>query len=250
MNLRIHLARLVSVGVVWVVLSGAAWSQAPHLLLLWQGPDGHPPGTHEYRQGITLLHDWLQDDANVRVTVQEAGQGWPDSPDALDSVDGVVMFLSEGARWLQDEPRRLETFQRFAARGGGLAAIHWAMGAREARYIPAYVALLGGCHGGPDRQHSVLDADVGVFEHPITRGIQPFSIREEFYYRLKRTTEPGWRPLLAISVANQTETVAWAWERPDGGRSFGFTGGHFQEHWQRPDYRKLITQAATWIVRQ
>ena len=38
-------------------------------------------------------------------------------------------------------------------------------------------------------------------------------------------------------------------ERPDGGRGFGFTGGHF--HWNRghDQFRKLVLNAIVWTAR-
>ena len=48
-----------------------------------------------------------------------------------------------------------QALRRLAKRGGGLAALHWAMGTREAGPIKDFVDLFGGCHGGPDRKYKV-----------------------------------------------------------------------------------------------
>ena len=45
-------------------------------------------------------------------------------------------------------------------------------------------------------------------------------------------------PLITIPVEGEDgkthdDLVSWAWPRPDGGRSFGFTGLHFHENWRR-----------------
>jgi hypothetical protein len=42
--------------------------------------------------------------------------------------------------------------------------------------------------------------------------------------------------------------MAWAFERPQGGRSFGFTGGHFHWNWGRPEVRKLVANAILWTA--
>lgn len=39
----------------------------------------------------------------------------------------------------------------------------------------------------------------------------------------------------------------WAVERADGGRGFGFTGGHFHKNWGNNDFRKTILNALLWI---
>jgi hypothetical protein len=32
----------------------------------------------------------------------------------------------------------------------------------------------------------------------------------------------------------------WVYERPDGGRRFGFTGGHTHANWGNPNQRKVM----------
>ena len=36
-------------------------------------------------------------------------------------------------------------------------------------------------------------------------------------------------------------------ERPDGGRGFGFTGGHFHVNWGNDDFRKTILNTLVWV---
>lgn len=50
-------------------------------------------------------------------------------------------------------------------------------------------------------------------------------------------------------IDDADETVAWAWERRDGGRSFGFTGLHFHENWKHEAYRRLVAQAVLWTLK-
>ena len=45
------------------------------------------------------------------------------------------------------------------------------------------------------------------------------------------------------------EAVTWAVDRPDGGRGFGFTGGHFHKNWQSDPFRKVILNALCWIAK-
>jgi hypothetical protein len=45
------------------------------------------------------------------------------------------------------------------------------------------------------------------------------------------------------------QILAWACERPDGGRGFGFTGGHFHRNWGNTDYRKLVLNAILWTAK-
>ena len=45
------------------------------------------------------------------------------------------------------------------------------------------------------------------------------------------------------------EHVAWAYERPDGGRGFGFTGAHFHKNWANESFRKIVLNALLWTAK-
>src|SRR5262245_19199433 len=117
------------------------------LLLLGQGPDGHPPATHEYQAGLRVLAKCLAGVPNLEVTAVQADGRWAEGPELLERADGAVLFLAEGAQWIAKDPKRQEAFTKLAARGGGLAALHWAIGTRDAKPIDGFLQLFGGCHG-------------------------------------------------------------------------------------------------------
>jgi putative membrane-bound dehydrogenase-like protein len=48
--------------------------------------------------------------------------------------------------------------------------------------------------------------------------------------------------------AGQPQHVAWASERPDGGRGFGFTGGHYHWNWGDANFRKVVLNAIVWTA--
>lgn len=41
----------------------------------------------------------------------------------------------------------------------------------------------------------------------------------------------------------------WAVEREDGGRGFGFTGGHFHLNWGNDSFRKTVLNALVWLAK-
>jgi hypothetical protein len=43
--------------------------------------------------------------------------------------------------------------------------------------------------------------------------------------------------------------MMWAVERKDGGRGFGFTGGHFHLNWGNADFRRVILNALVWVAK-
>ena len=110
-------------------------------------------------------------------------------------------------------------------------------------------------------------------DHPITHGVKPFDIRDEWYYHMRfRPNMEGVTPILSAVPPDDTrnhpddphggnpavradigknvsEVVAWAYQRPDGGRGYGFTGGHYHHNWGNDDYRKLMLNAILWVAK-
>src|SRR6185369_13301409 len=57
-------------------------------------------------------------------------------------------------------------------------------------------------------------------------------------------------PAVRESVKNgELQHVAWACERSNGGRGFGFTGGHFHKNWGNDDFRNLVLNAILWTAK-
>jgi type 1 glutamine amidotransferase len=249
------LTRRVWMGCLLVALAAAApaFGEAPkQLLLVGQGPDGHPAQSHEYAAGLRVLKKCLAGTPGLEVTTARADEPWKEGPDLIARSDGVVLFLAEGARWAQQDPRRLEALRQMAKRGGGVVVLHWAMGTKDAKYIEEFQKLAGACHGGPDRKYKELETKLTVAaeKHPVCTAVGSFPVKDEFYYQLKRVAaKPGVTPLLTARIDDEDEMVAWAWERPDGGRSFGFSGLHFHDNWKLEPYRRLVAQGVLWSVK-
>ena len=93
--------------------------------------------------------------------------------------------------------------------------------------------------------------------------MRPFKIRDEWYYNIRFTpTRKGVTPILTATPPDSTrgtpaakehpgrpEFLAWAFDRPDGGRSFGFTGGHFHRNWGDESFRRLVVNAILWTAK-
>ncbi len=261
-----NLAKLVVV--VGVLLCSGVQTEAAEpkrLLLVGQGPDGHPAATHEFMAGLKVIEKSLAEVEDIKVTTVRADEPWREGPQLLKEADGVVLYVSQGARWMQTDAGLYDAFTAFAARGGGLVALHWSVGAKDAKYIEGQVKLLGGSRGGPQRKYTVADFDLRLPtpDHPMVRGIKPFAIHDELYYRLDflpgaiegkltgegERTKSKFERIFAATIDGNEETVAWAWERPDGGRSFGYVGMHFHENWKLVEYRRLAAQAALWTLK-
>lgn len=241
---RFLLALLLTICVT--LPSGAA---AKKLLLIATPPDNHPFLSHEYEAGMKLLAKMLKDVKDLDVEYVCARGKWSEGPDLIGRADGVVLFVTEGAKWIQADPARFAAFQKLAARKGGCSVLHWGMGTRSADFIAGFRDIFGGCHGGPDRRYKVVDVKTEVIKHPITTGVSSIKVNDEFYFKLKMPqgkSQP--QSLIRVPIEGNQETVAWAWERPNSGRSFGFSGLHFHKNWSEEDYRRLVTQGVLWTM--
>jgi hypothetical protein len=79
--------------------------------------------------------------------------------------------------------------------------------------------------------------------------VAPITLEDEFYYRLKFAKPEGSIvSLLRVPIEGESHTVAWAWERLDKGRSFGFTGLHFHRNWGQTAYRRMVAQGIVWTL--
>ena len=219
------------------------------LLIIGQGTDGHPPTTHEFMAATRVLTELLKPYPALQTRVVKADEPWADGPKLIEQADGVVLFVTQGAQWMQVDPKRQAALRAVAARAGAIVAVHWSVGAKDAAYIEGQLELLGATRGGPQRKYQVLATELTRVapEHPILRGIGDLKVYDEMYYALDR--RPGIQPLFNAKIDGQQEMVAWAWERPDGGRSFGFVGLHFHANWQLPEYRRFIVQAVLWSLK-
>jgi hypothetical protein len=237
-----------------LAFTSAAFADPPKkVLLLGQKPDGHPPQSHEYMAGMRIIARMLEQFPGLQVQIVQADSPWAEGPELLGRVDGAVLYLSEGARWLAADLSRQQAFEKLAARGGGLVALHWAMGTKIAEPVPAYVKLFGACHGGPDRKTKDTDVPVSIVarDHPITQGLSDFRVMDEWYYRLKLVPPPEQvASLMQAKLDGKEEMLAWAYTRPEGGRSVGFSGLHYHENWKNEVYRRFVAQAILWAMKE
>src|SRR5687768_8892120 len=102
MLFRTLLAALLILGLT----IGASAAPKKKLLLVGHPPDGHPPTTHEYDAGLRVPAKCLAS-ADVDLMQVRAEGAWKEGPELIERSDAVVLFVSEGAQWLQKDPARL-----------------------------------------------------------------------------------------------------------------------------------------------
>jgi type 1 glutamine amidotransferase len=214
------------------------------VLFIGKAPD-HPYATHMYMHTCGILAKCVKNTEGVETIVSE---GWPDDTAVLDGVSTIVVYTTPAAELLIDGPHRDE-FVAMMKRGVGLVTIHWASSVFEQnlqRLGPAWTSYMGGVwvsNVGLHTGDSPLEQLVP--EHPICRGWQEFELHDE-YYLDPTITEAT--PLLRVTTPDKAVVVGWVYERPDGGRAFATTLGHFYSNFQREPFRRMIVNGILWTA--
>ncbi|MGE0610592.1 MAG: family 16 glycoside hydrolase [Pirellulales bacterium] len=229
-------------------------------IVLVAGTPSHAAGDHEFNAGSALVKQCLDKLPQVQTALYT--NGWPKDPTAFDNADAVMLYMDGGGGHPLIQADRLKEFEDLMARGVGLACYHYAVEVPKDRGGPELLAWIGGYYetGYSINPHWTADFKA-LSKHPITNGVKPFAINDEWYYNIRlrpgaiepilRATPPDdtRRTPAAAEFKGREEIVAWACERPDGGRGFGFTGGHVHKNWGNEDFRKLALNSLLWVAK-
>ena len=229
------------------------------------GRPSHGYGSHENYAGCKLLAMSLES-AMDNVEVQVHRTDWPDDS-AFEGASAIVMYSDGGRRHPVNQ--HLEQIDALAKQGVGIVCIHYAVEVPIGRSGEKFLEWIGGYFETDWSVNPHWRAEFTELpEHPTTRGVQPFSAQDEWYYHMRfREDMQGVTPILSAippastlerkdgphsgnphvrAKAGQPQHVAWATERADGGRGFGFTGGHFHWNWGDANFRKVMLNGIAW----
>src|ERR1700677_850345 len=257
-------------GVALAFFSVAIFAADKKIVFL-AGPPSHGPGEHEYRAGLLLLAGCL--DKTPGSTTIVYTNAWPSGADAFDGASSIVVYTDGGPAdpLLQDD--RLKTLGPVMARGVGLVCLHYAVEPTIDKGEKEFLQWLGGAFEINWSVNPMWTADfTNLPDHPITRGVQPFKLYDEWHFHMRfRGRMEGVTPILTAIADKSTlrrkdgphegnaavraavaqgnpQVVAWALERADGGRGFGYTGGHYHRNWADENVRKLVLNAILWTA--
>ena len=243
-------------------------------ILFLAGKKSHGYGAHEHKAGSMLLARCLiESGLNINAKVVIGGK-WPQRGENEARPDSIVMYCDGFKRHMAKDHQN--EIQAWVDEGVGVACLHFGVEVEPEDLGAQFLEWIGGYFEIGWSVNPFWTADFNDFpEHPITQGVQPFSIRDEWYYHMRFQPEmKGVTPILsalppirtltdrakdknrgsnptvmgAVS-AGQKQHVAWAYERANGGRGFGFTGGHFHQNWQQDDFRKIVLNALIWTAK-
>lgn len=258
-------------------------AQESQKLVLIAGKPSHPPRMHEFNAGVQLLAKCLDgfDGLDVEVVLN----GWPKDESVFAGADAIVFYMDGGGRHevVQEEGRRMKLVDEWAKAGVGLGFMHFGVEVVADQAGKEFKDWIGGHYENMFSCNPIWEPRFDSFpKHPVTRGVKPFDIKDEWYFNMRfigdiegnKADEVEGLKFVPILVAlpsdavrdgpyvypkgpyphiqaskGRAEAMMWCVERANGGRGYGFTGGHFHDNWGNDDFRKVVLNAMVWLAK-
>jgi len=256
---------------VLILMTGLGAARETRKLVLIAGKQSHGPGDHEFRAGSLLLQKCLEKFPGLEVVV--VPNGWPEDAKVFDGAVAVVCYADGGGGHPFLQADHLKIIGELAKKGVGIGAMHYGVEVPKEKGGPELSEWIGGYYEGQYSCNPMWSPDYQKFpDHPVARGVKPFSTEDEWYMNIRfRPEMKGVTSLLVakpsdqvrkgpyvypkgpyehiVAASGRDETMMWCVERPDGGRGFGFTGGHRHRNWSNDNQRKVVLNALVWLCK-
>ena len=236
-------------------------------VVLVAGSKSHGHGDHEFFAGTAILCNLLKQNPGVWPVM--ARDGWPKDEKIFDGAAAVLFYMDGRGGHPVVQKDRLAKMQKLMDNGAGWLNLHYAVD-YEPKHGATVVNWMGGYYDPRTSTNPHWVADIrSLPKHPISTGVKPFSIQDEWYFNMHWvgdvtdvTDAKGVTPIMqaippddrrgtadAKKYLGRLETMAWAYERKDGGRGFGFTGGHNHRNWGDESFRRVVVNAVLWAAK-
>jgi type 1 glutamine amidotransferase len=236
------------------------------------GVASHGPGDHEHRAGCLLLAKCLSQFPGI--TSEVHSNGWPTSDSVFKDAAAVIIYADGGEAHPAIKPERLKLLGELVDKGVGMGCLHYGVEVPKHKGGPEFLQWIGGYFETYWSVNPTWEAEFKSFpKNAVTSGVQPFKIRDEWYYHMRfpegmknvtpiltavppdstrgrpGANEPhGGNPEVQKHMG-EPEHMMWTIERPDGGRGFGFTGAHYHKNWGEENFRKVVLNAILWVAK-
>ena len=237
------------------------------------GGRSHGYGSHEHKAGSMLLARLLNENMGDQIKATVVTNGWPEgSKAAFNNADALVFYCDGGGRHFA--LKHLDETKALMDKGVGLGCIHYGVEVPKGDGGEAFLNWIGGYFETFWSVNPHWTAEFKDFpKHPVANGVKPFAINDEWYFHMRFQPEmKGVTPILSAVAPESTmsrrdgphsgnphvrasvkrgdkQHLCWVYDRPDGGRGFGFTGGHKHWNWGDDNFRTSMLNALTWIAK-
>jgi Trehalose utilisation len=225
-----------------------------------------PRGNHEFLAAAIYLARTINAQFPNAYAVVYTKDKWPKD---LKHADTIIVLLNHGGSAVN------AAVKEAVERGAGFMAIHYGVEVNKGEQGQQFLKWLGGYFEPEWSVNPWWKPDFKELpKHEVTRGVKPFKIEDEWYYHMrfvegqkgvtpilaalpplttiqgggKTTSSHGGNPAVWEEVsAGKKQVMAWTYDRPEGGRGFGFTGLHKHENLGDDAFRTLLLNAVAWV---
>ena len=242
-----------------------AQSPAKTKVVLIAGAKSHPSGQHEFAAGGKILARALNEQSGLPIEVVLVTNGWPQDESVFNGAKAVICYADGGGK--HPFVAHLDKVEALTKAGVGIMCMHYGVEVVPAQAGEQFKRWIGGFYEGGYSVNPHWDADTQpTKDHPVSRGVQPVKVNDEWYFHMRLPEPPTASPLLqatptralikryihwnasADAELDKPQTLMWGVQRPDGGRGVGFTGGHWHRNWAIDDFRKVVLNAIVWTA--
>jgi hypothetical protein len=217
----------------------SAYAGEPKSILFIAGKPSHGAGEHEHHSGCQLLAKALDDSGlNLKTTLHY--DTWPEAA-AFDGVDTVAIYCDGNKDHLALGHEA--ELQALSDRGIGIVGLHYAVDGEPGLLNETLLSVVGGYYDKTQSKNPEwLVKEPTITKHPVTSGVKPFELHDEWYYNLQFGTVTPLLQAVPPEEGGEAHILAWAY----GTNAFGFTGGHYHKTWANSEVRKLVLNAIVW----
>jgi type 1 glutamine amidotransferase len=262
-------------GAFWLPPPAALNAQGKTIVFL-AGPKDHGvPGRHEYEKDLRALAKCLEGSPNLKgiTTKVFVGKAPRDIAELKDAAAIVIESSSDrderethplfppepttrpGHTYDAETLAYLKEVDGLVKNGMGVVILHYANWVEHWVARRYYLDWTGGLwvQGGSRNPNDQWTMTFENPEHPVLRGVKPWTYRDEMFCRfmlpvdLKRTNLLIGTPAKAPTGP---QVVSWAYERPEGGRGFVMGGVDFHDNLRNvEDYRRFLLNGIVWAAK-
>lgn len=220
-------------------------------ILFIAGTSVFKPGEHDYIGGCREL---MKSVSNSKEVVPVLALDWPAKPETWKDVAAVVFFFDGAEKHQAVTKGRAAQVDELVKKGAGLVQLHQTADYPDAFTTKAMAWAGGAWKKGMGKRAHWVETFKEFPSHPIFNGVDSFAIDDGWLWNIKFVDGmKGVTPLLRTVDPKKKDDpkadaaiVAWAYERPGGGKSVTFTGGHLHKSLEDANYRRFLTNAILW----
>src|SRR3954470_20108356 len=166
-------------------------------IVLVAGTPSHPPGAHEHLATQAVLKGLLDQNPGVHVTIVR--DSWPKNPKIFDGARTIVWYTDGAKNHPLLQPDKLQVIQSYIDKGTGFVALHYALNMTKElgeKLLPWVGGVFDPDISGGTGAIKWTPATKSLPTHPITRGVVPFTINDEWYFNMRFV--PGMKGIAPI----------------------------------------------------